>query len=80
MTQATIVDVAREANVSIGTVSRVMNRPHLVRDETRRRVQAAIEKLSYRPNVHARGLMRGRSNLPGLRNCSDATVHNYFTI
>ena len=67
-TSCTIVDVAREANVSTGTVSRVMNHPHLVRCATRLRVEAAIRKLGYQPNEHALGLMRGRSRLLPIEN------------
>jgi LacI family transcriptional regulator len=63
---ATIADVAREADVSISTVSRVLNRPYLVNKTTRRRVQDTISALSYRPNVFAQALMRSRSDLEGL--------------
>jgi LacI family transcriptional regulator len=62
----TIEDVARRAKVSISTVSRVLNRPDMVRDDTRRRVQKAIDELGFRPNAYAQGLMRSRSNLPNL--------------
>lgn len=62
---SSIEDVARKANVSISTVSRVLNRRNLVNRETRRRVDQAIEELDYRPNVFARGLMLRRSNILG---------------
>jgi DNA-binding LacI/PurR family transcriptional regulator len=62
----TIDDVARAARVSISTVSRVLNRPEMVRDDTRERVERAIRELGFRPNAHAQGLMRSRSNLPNL--------------
>ncbi|WP_432104173.1 LacI family DNA-binding transcriptional regulator [Streptomyces sp. bgisy091] len=42
-----MVDVAREAGVSVGTVSNVYNQPELVTPKTRRRVQAAIDRLGY---------------------------------
>lgn len=61
-----IEDVARLANVSISTVSRVVNRSHLVNAETRRRVEEAIRQLGYRPNAFARGLMLRRSEILGL--------------
>ena len=61
-----IEDVAREANVSISTVSRVLNRKSIVNVQTRKRVEDAIRKLGYRPNVFARGLMLRRSNILGL--------------
>lgn len=45
----TVADVAREARVALGTVSRVLNSPELVTDEIRRRVEDAIERLDYQP-------------------------------
>src|SRR6478736_526521 len=51
---ASIEDVARLANVSISTVSRVINRRALVNEETCKRVEAAIQQLSYRANAQAR--------------------------
>jgi LacI family transcriptional regulator len=62
----TINDVARKANVSISTVSRVLNRPNLVHEKTRQRIERAIEQLGYRPNIHAQSLMRSRSDLTKL--------------
>ncbi len=61
-----IADVAKRAQVSISTVSRVVNRSNLVNEVTRRRVQAAIDELGYRPNLFARGLMTRRSEIVGL--------------
>ena len=49
----TIYSVAREARVSISTVSRVLNSPHLVTPETRKKVLSAIEKLGYTPKASA---------------------------
>jgi LacI family transcriptional regulator len=63
---ASIEDVARLANVSISTVSRVINRRKLVNEETCKRVEAAIQQLRYRPNVFARGLMLRKSGIVGL--------------
>ncbi len=63
---AQIEDVARRANVSISTVSRVVNGRAGVNAETRRRVEVAIEELGYRPNAFARGLMLRRSDIVGL--------------
>ncbi len=62
---ASIEDVARLANVSISTVSRVLNHRDLVNDKTRGRVEEAIKELGYRPNVFARGLMLRKSNILG---------------
>lgn len=56
-----IEDVAEAAGVSIKTVSRVLNQEPNVREETRSRVQAAVEKLQYRPNPSARSLAGQRS-------------------
>ena len=45
-----IADVAAQAGVGVGTVSRVLNRSPHVRDNTRRRVLEAIEATRYRPS------------------------------
>jgi LacI family transcriptional regulator len=62
----TIHEVARAAGVSIGTVSNVLNRPDLVADATREKVQAVIEELGYVRNASARQLRAGRSLTVGL--------------
>ncbi|MFC4857661.1 LacI family DNA-binding transcriptional regulator [Actinophytocola glycyrrhizae] len=54
-------DVAAVAGVSIGTVSNVLNRPHLVSEVTRLRVQAAIVELGFVRNETARQLRAGQS-------------------
>ncbi|MGH3763135.1 LacI family DNA-binding transcriptional regulator [Actinophytocola sp.] len=54
-------DVAARAGVSVGTVSNVLNRPHLVSEATRTRVQAAITELGFVRNETARQLRAGRS-------------------
>lgn len=64
--RASIADVAKLANVSISTVSRVINRRELVNAKTRERVESAIAELGYRPNAFARGLMLRRSEIVGL--------------
>ncbi len=56
MKRVTIYDVANEANVSLATVSRVINGLEIVREDTRVKVQEAIEKLGYKPNAVAQGL------------------------
>ena len=56
MKRVTIYDVASEAGVSLATVSRVINGSSVVKAPTRARVQAAIEKLGYKPNAIAQGL------------------------
>lgn len=56
MKRITIYDVAKEAEVSLATVSRVINGSEVVREDTRLKVQEAIEKLGYKPNAIAQGL------------------------
>ena len=51
----TISDVAREAGLSIGAISKVIN-GHSVRPKTRQQVEAAIKKTGYTPNAFARGI------------------------
>jgi DNA-binding LacI/PurR family transcriptional regulator len=63
---ATIRDVAKRAGVSQATVSRVLNRPELVKEETRANVLKAAEELGFVPNRLARGLITGRSGLVAL--------------
>jgi len=55
----TIKDVARLADVSISTVSRVLNNPDMVQSEKRERVERAIEELNFIPNPMARNLIHG---------------------
>jgi LacI family transcriptional regulator len=56
-----VKDVARTAGVSVGTVSNVLNRPEVVRDETRLRVEAVMARLGFVRNEQARQLRQGRS-------------------
>lgn len=62
----TIKDIAREAGVSIGTASNVLNGLSTVTEKNRQRVLAAVEKLEYRPNQVARMLRSKRSKSLGL--------------
>ena len=59
-------DVARLAQVSVGTVSNVLNAPDRVTAPTRIRVEEAIEKLGWVPNESARQLRAGRSRSIGM--------------
>lgn len=92
MMAATIRDVAKEANVSVRTATRVVNNKPNVRPQTRQLVNDAIARLGWRPNAHARHLVRGKTEhlgviLPDSRNTvfSDiaaaiemqATTHGY---
>ena len=61
-----MADVARLAGVSTMTVSRVINGLPNVTDDTRRRVEHAIEQLDYRPNTAARTLAGGPSATIGV--------------
>jgi LacI family transcriptional regulator len=63
---STMRDVAEEANVSITTVSHVINGTRFVSEELSNRVQKAMKKLNYRPNILARGLRVGKTNTIGL--------------
>ena len=62
----TIYDVAREAGVSMATVSRVVNNNPNVKPQTRKKVFEAIEKLGYRPNAVARGLASKKTTTVGV--------------
>lgn len=63
---ASIRDVARRAQVSVGTVSNVLNTPEKVSPETRERVQTVIAQLGYVRNDAARQLRNGQSHTIGL--------------
>ena len=91
----TIYDVAREAKVSMATVSRVLNGTAVVKDDTKRRVLDAIARLGYRPNAVARGLASKKTKTIGVivpdvsaafvaevvRGIEDiATMYNYHII
>ena len=58
-------DVAREAGVALATVSRVLNAPELVAAATREKVQAAVARLGYVPDLNAGSLASARSRIVG---------------
>ncbi|HEY6739370.1 MAG TPA: LacI family DNA-binding transcriptional regulator, partial [Actinopolymorphaceae bacterium] len=62
----TIRDVASAAGVSVGTASKALNGRGKLRAETRARVAAEAERLGFRPNTLARGLLAGRTFTVGL--------------
>lgn len=62
----TIYDVAHDANVSMATVSRVINGNQNVKPSTRRKVLESIERLGYRPNAVARGLASKKTTTVGV--------------
>src|ERR1700751_1796525 len=63
---AIIYDVARESKVSVFTVSAVVNNKSHVSRKLRERVEAAIQKLNYRPNLIARSLAKQRTHTIGM--------------
>ena len=63
--RATIADVARQAEVSVGTVSNVLNRPDRVAPATLSRVRTVIEELDFVRNASARQLREGRVRAVG---------------
>ncbi|WP_206483389.1 LacI family DNA-binding transcriptional regulator [Thalassotalea sp. G2M2-11] len=67
--KATINDVAKQAGVSIKTVSRVINNEPSVRQPTREKVMAAVNSLNYQPNLAAR-------NLAGTKSYSVAFIYD----
>ncbi|GHU29262.1 catabolite control protein A [Betaproteobacteria bacterium] len=83
----TIYDIAAKAQVSISTVSRVLNNPDKVNENTRKRVLAVLEMNNYTPNALARGLVRNSMRTVGvimadIRNIHFAqtayTIENHF--
>lgn len=67
-----MAEVAAHAGVSVMTVSNVINRPHVVSEQTRQRVQASMESLNYRNNLVARSL-----RLAEPREIAYAVNHHY---
>ncbi len=73
MKKATIYDVAREAGVSLATVSRVINGSSVVREKTKEKVMKVIDELNFKPNQIARGLATNKNYcnyLPTIIICS----------
>jgi LacI family transcriptional regulator, galactose operon repressor len=64
--RVTIKDIATEANVSLGTISNVINGQVAVRPATRRRVMEAIRALGYKPSLLARSLRQNRTPMIGM--------------
>lgn len=74
-TQPTMKDVAREAGVALGTVSRVFNGLQ-VGEEYRLKVEEAARKLGYQVNPYARGLKTNKTNIIAV--ILPSTEHPYF--
>jgi LacI family transcriptional regulator len=62
----TIRDVAREADVGVGTASRALSSSPYVRDQTRQRVLDAAERLGFVPSRMAQGLVKGKTQTLGV--------------
>ncbi len=73
---ANIKDVAKLANVSVTTVSRVLNNRGYISQETKKSVQDAMNRLQYQPNEVARSLFRRQSYMIGL--IIPAVSHPFF--
>lgn len=63
---ATIRDVSKKANVSISTVSHVLNKTRFVSEETTQKVLQAVEEVGYVPNIVAKNLKKSATNTIGL--------------
>lgn len=66
MTKLTIKEIAREAGVSVSTVSRVLNHPEIVSPELCEKIRRIINDVGYTPNTFARSLKNKRSNIVGV--------------
>ncbi|MGD9155417.1 MAG: LacI family DNA-binding transcriptional regulator [Bacillota bacterium] len=63
---ASIKEVAKEAGVSVATVSKILNYPDYSKAETRERVMATIKRLNYQPNHAARSMVNKRTGMIAL--------------
>lgn len=63
---ATLKDVAKEADLAVATVSRILNNRGYISEEAREKVELAMKKLNYRPNELARSLHQSKSTVIGL--------------
>lgn len=62
----TIKEIAKEVGVSVSTVSRVISDSPKISEETKKRVRDAINRLNYKPNIMARGLVNKRTKILGV--------------
>jgi LacI family transcriptional regulator len=74
-----IYDIAREANVSIATVSRVLNNKSVVAPETRFKVEETIKRMNYRPSAIARGLVLKHTLTIGILTINICSPHHTKT-
>lgn len=75
---ATLKDVAKKVGVAPITVSRVINHPEDVKEETRSKIQKAMAELQYIPNVAARNLISKRSHIIDVYIPEDVELSNPF--
>lgn len=66
MKSVTVYDIAKEANVSVATVSRVLNNTAPVKASTRERIQSLINKYQFQPNALARSLIKKVTGMIGI--------------
>lgn len=66
MRQVTIYDIAKEANVSVSTVSRVLNDTAPVKKSTRTKIEEVIQKHNFQPNAMARSLLTNETGIIGV--------------
>ncbi len=74
MKKVTIYDVAREAGVSLATVSRVINGSNVVREKTKQKVLDVIDRLDFKPNDIARGLATSKTTTIAI------VSHNHYLL
>lgn len=74
----TIADIAREAEVGVGTVSRVLNNDPNVKEQTRQKVRKVIETLGYQPSFTARSLRTQKTQTLGF--ISDAVATTPYAV
>lgn len=77
----TIKDVAREANVSTSTVSRVISNNPRIGEKTKKKVKYVIKKLNYHPNAITRSLANKETNVMGIiltSEVEDLTKNSFF--
>jgi LacI family transcriptional regulator len=77
MTDLTLDDIAKIAEVSRATVSRVVNNHSNVSEKTRRKVQKIIDETGYQPNLAARSLVSKQTKLLGL--VIPRNIHGFFS-
>jgi LacI family transcriptional regulator, galactose operon repressor len=79
---ATIFDVAKKANVSVITVSRLLNNPKIVSKNTSEKIYRAMEDLNYQPSQIARSLVKKQTNTIGviMPDIKNTFFNNWFRI